>query len=200
MKRRQPKKLKLLTKGIILCEGQTEEIYFGLLLGREDVKRKFAKVSIQVFQPEDYSPLGIVSKAIEIKKENSRTNQIDFIWCVFDRDNHSNIPEAFSQASSTNSIYIAFSSICFEFWIYLHFDYSSRPYTDCYNMEHAVKNKFKDYHKTDKHSIETIIQHLDTARRHAKLLAQSQRYESSHIYERAAYTDVHLLIDFLLGE
>ena len=44
----------------------------------------------------------------------------DEVWCVFDIDQHPNIPDA-KQMARDNGIELAMSNPCFELWLWLHF-------------------------------------------------------------------------------
>ncbi len=44
----------------------------------------------------------------------------DEVWCVFDFDEHPNIPDA-KQMARDNGIDLAISNPCFELWLWLHF-------------------------------------------------------------------------------
>ena len=73
-------------------------------------------------------PKTIVESAKELKNEaekqargakddNLRYNEV---WCVFDFDEHPNIPDA-KQMARDNGIELAMSNPCFELWLWLHF-------------------------------------------------------------------------------
>ena len=54
------------------------------------------------------------------RKEADDNLRFDFVWCVFDSDDHPGIPAAKQQARD-NGINLAISNPCFEIWILLHF-------------------------------------------------------------------------------
>jgi hypothetical protein len=72
-------------------------------------------------------PRTLVERAKELKNEAARAAKkkddenlaFDEVWCVFDIDVHSNIPEARNMARD-NDISLAVSNPCFEFWLVLH--------------------------------------------------------------------------------
>jgi hypothetical protein len=73
----------------------------------------------------------------------------DSIWIIFDKDGHVNIPQTFEEAKDVN-IYIIFSAICFEMWILLHFEKTSRFFQNCDEIvSYITKNKYLDYNKTN---------------------------------------------------
>ncbi|NEQ68593.1 MAG: RloB domain-containing protein [Symploca sp. SIO2D2] len=54
------------------------------------------------------------------KREQDENLKFDEVWCVFDIDEHPNIPDAIQMASS-NGLCLAISNPCFELWLWLHF-------------------------------------------------------------------------------
>lgn len=73
-------------------------------------------------------PKTIVESAKERKKESEKQARgekdenllFDEVWCVFDFDEHPNIPDA-RQMARDNDIKLAISNPCFELWLWLHF-------------------------------------------------------------------------------
>lgn len=105
-------------KFLIVCEGQTEEIYFN----------SFPVLTATVRAKETgRTKLALVKKAKELAKEDN----YDEIWCVFDMDiNYANqenqrndFNSAIQQCQETKKFKVAYSNDCFELWFYLHFDY-----------------------------------------------------------------------------
>ena len=105
-------------KFLIVCEGQTEEIYF----------RSFPVLTATVNAKETgRTKLALVKKAKELAKENN----YDEIWCVFDMDinyadkenQRNDFNSAIKQCEETKKFKVAYSNDCFELWFYLHFDY-----------------------------------------------------------------------------
>ena len=128
MIKRTKKKLKILDKYLIVCEGEvTEGLYFNGI--RKNKRLPASLIDVR----EGYGvPLTVVRAAVAFKQEN-QTSSIDSpenlfkeVWCVFDRDDHPSIPAAF-QLANANGIKIAFSNPCFELFIILHFRSYRRP-------------------------------------------------------------------------
>jgi hypothetical protein len=85
MKRRSGQSRNLLKRGLILCEGETEENYFKGLVNDDKHRDKFASISVDIYKPKDHSPTGLVEEAKErIKRARRERNEYDFIWIVFD--------------------------------------------------------------------------------------------------------------------
>ena len=54
------------------------------------------------------------------KQERDENLAYDSVWCVFDVDDHPNLPDA-QQMARDNRIDLAISNPCFELWLLLHF-------------------------------------------------------------------------------
>ena len=73
-------------------------------------------------------PKTIVESAKEHKREAEKRARrekdenllFDEVWCVFDIDEHPNIPDA-KQMARDNGIKLAISNPCIEIWLWLHF-------------------------------------------------------------------------------
>lgn len=142
-KNRGAKGVSISRRGLILCEGETEENYFKGLISEEKYRRKFSSIDVSVYKPKDNSPQGLVKKAKEkIKEAKRERNKFDFVWVVFDRDGHQKIPEAYENARvSTPEIKIAFTIPCFEFFVLLHFEKTTKPFTKCDDVISQIKKK-----------------------------------------------------------
>jgi len=106
---------------LVFVEGGTEEMY---LVDWHRRHRDRVNVKIDRFRG---GPLQLVEHAVEAQRAETREARRgqgdrphDQIWCVFDRDEHPNIPEAFVLADA-HGIRIAFSNPCLEVWFLLHF-------------------------------------------------------------------------------
>lgn len=106
---------------LIVCEGEeTEPTYFN---GFRIVKRLSREI-IDVKNCKDAGgtlPKQLVEFAKELRDDSEGYgDSYDSVWCVFDRDKHLRIDEAFVQARD-NGINVAFSNPSFELWYLLHF-------------------------------------------------------------------------------
>ena len=72
------------------------------------------------------APLSLVDRAADAKRGEAREEKKghgrahDEVWCVFDRDQHPNVPEALDKAAA-NGIGVVLSNPCIELWFVLHF-------------------------------------------------------------------------------
>ncbi|MCU0470933.1 MAG: RloB family protein [Arcicella sp.] len=108
-------------KFLIVCEGQTEEIYF----------KSFPILTATVkAEPTGLTKLALVKKATKLAKEDN----YDEIWCVFDMDinytdqenQRNDFNSAIKQCQETKKFKVAYSNDCFELWFYLHFTYTDQ--------------------------------------------------------------------------
>jgi hypothetical protein len=73
-------------------------------------------------------PKTVVERAVQLrnraeqeaKRRGDEYLRYDYVWCVFDVDEHPFVPEAKQQAHD-NRIDLAVSNPCFELWFLLHF-------------------------------------------------------------------------------
>lgn len=190
-------------RGLILCEGQTEEKYFKGLVTQETHRRKFAAIDVEIHKAENNSPVGLIKKAKELMKAAKRDrNEYDFVWVVFDRDQHASIPDAFEMARTNKpEIKIAFTSPCFEFFILLHFKKTTREYSTCGEIISYIKMKgyIPEYEKASNlfkaldHVKEKGLEHCDWLRGRN----QMEIDDGVRPYELSAYSNVEELIRFL---
>ncbi len=188
-------------RGLILCEGQTEENYFKGLISQEKYRRKFASIDVDIYKPKNHSPLGLVNEAKErIKIAKREKNKFDFAWVIFDKDGHANISDAFEIARNSDpEIKIAFTIPCFEFFVLLHFEKKSKAYTKCDDIISRIKkeNYIKDYDKTS-NIFELLLPNMQQGMENSKWIIDNiVKYEiddGEKKYNLSAYTNIHVLI------
>lgn len=193
-----PKKRKKNTQKLnalisILCEGEkTEVLYFRALI--KDQLGSFAQVKVVDTTPNTH--LELVTEACKYKKNAATTR--DQVWVVVDKDGYTKHAEAFDKAES-NDIRIAFSSIAFEFWFLLHYEYTTRFYVKSEAIISDLKHKHKlCYSKNDRTIYEKIKHLMANAKNNANKLRKSQEadYPGTPLWKLDAFTNV----DELIGE
>jgi len=134
---------------LIVCEdNKSAPNYF------EALKRHFnlSAASIQVAGSDGYSqPLQVVERAIQLKaraaEADSGTEPFGSVWCVIDGDYGHKINNARAKAKAYG-IDLAISTMCFEYWILLHFEESDTSTTHCDGLVRTLKNKYlSEYEK-----------------------------------------------------
>jgi hypothetical protein len=187
---------------LILTEDEkSSKKYFEAFKKDEKLRRDLGAVSVDIFHPKDYSPLGLVNDAKERKKKAIREkNKYDEIWIVLDRDGHANFAQALDSAQA-NQINVALSVRCFEYWVLLHFEYTTQGFRKCDDIiKYIRKNHFKDYSKAYC-CYEEIRDRVDSAIKRGKMVEKSCKIDLDsgiRIYDLAAYTNVQELVKKLI--
>lgn len=201
MKRRSVKKRELLSRGLILCEGETEENFFKGFTNDNKYRDRFASISVDIYKPKDHSPVGLIEEAkARVKTARKEKNPFDFVWVVFDKDGHENLGKAFNDVNNFKPIInIAFTVICFEYYILLHFEKTTSSYRRCNDLIAELKKHLPDYRKASnlykelQERIKTGIKNSAWSYNQSKPLLESGRKP----YELSYFSNVHELMNFL---
>ncbi len=192
-KRKKTGTRKLEKRLFIICEGEknkSESAYFRALIKK--CKFKGEKIKVSVKDTKKNTGKELVKEAKKIKEYD-----IDEAWVVYDRDGYTQHTDTFSSAKNSD-IRIAFSSICFEYWILLHFEYTSKPFEKCDDLIKYMKDKdFIDYRKSSQEIFILLIDKLVDACENAIMLQEHQKRSNSQgtpIYEYNPYTNVNELV------
>ncbi len=190
-------------RGLILCEGETEENYFNGLISQEKYRRKFSSIDVEIFKPKDHSPIGLIKHAKGlIKRAKRERNEYDFVWVVFDRDGHQGIPDAFEMARTNNPVIkIAFTSPCFEYFILLHFEKTTRSFTKCDDVISYIKksNYIPEYEKSS-NLFKTLDDFKDIGLENSKWLRKQNEADIQNgvrEYDLPTSSGVDLLVEYL---
>jgi hypothetical protein len=200
--RKTRRKLIFNKRGLILCEGETEENYFQGLVSQDKYRRKFSSVDVKIFKPKDHSPLGLVKYAkLKINEAKKEKNAYDFVWVIFDKDGHAKIPEAFEIARvSKPEIKIAFTIPCFEYFVLLHFEKTTKPFKKCDAVISQIRKKWlPDYEKAT-NIFETLLPNKDIGIKNSEWIIEQFNDEidsGKRIYEISAYSNIHDLVEYL---
>jgi len=183
---------------LILCEDEKSSLfYLDSFKKDEKLKRELAAVSIDIYQPKDFSPIGLVEEAKRRKKAAKRErNKFDEIWVVLDRDGHANMAQALERARHSG-INVALSVICFEYWILLHFERTTKPFKKCDDViSHIKKNHFADYDKSSNAYLSLSSNTANAIKNGEWLINQVQIDidRGASPQELGAYTNLHLLV------
>lgn len=181
---------------LIVCEGQkTEPNYFKKL--RAHLRLNPANIDIRAC-PTGSDPMSIVNFAL---KEHER-NKYDHSYCVFDKE-QSNYQEALNKVEAQRKKGISLHAItsvpCFEYWLLLHFEETSKPYnkkgkkTPGEQLKSELKKHIPGYHEADKTIFEKTKSYLAEAITRAKLIDKTQK----KIGTDNPSTKVYCLIEYL---
>jgi hypothetical protein len=128
----------------------------------------------------------------------------DRVFCVFDRDGHSNYDEAIQRVRNYDGgragrFETVASWPCFEIWLLLHFAYSSAPFnrngrnSACDQVVRALKRHLVNYAKGDRLIYDRVAPHLEVAISNAGRLEKHNRATGSF----NPSTKMHYLVDYL---
>lgn len=145
---------------LIVCEGEkTEPGYF------EDLRRHFrlSSANIEIAENDEGSnPINVVDCAI---KRYRSDRGYDRVYCVFDRDRHARYREALAKIEEERArkkvpIRAVPSIPCFEFWILLHFEFTTRQFdvvegSPCDEVIRSLRTYLPGYRKG-----EPVFDHL----------------------------------------
>jgi hypothetical protein len=111
---------------LIVCEGEkTEPNYLKSLQQALRINETLVKIIHQ----KNNSPIGIFTHAKEAYEQSKNDGDpYDQVYCVFDRDMHESFEEALNKIKSTENFEAITTNPCFEFWLLLHFKYTSAAY------------------------------------------------------------------------
>ncbi len=185
---------------LIVCEGEkTEPNYLKALI--DDLRLNTANVVVAK-NIVGSSPKVIVDFAL---KKYRKEKKYDRVYCVFDKDRHTTYNNALDRIRRARlgkgHTLIAITSIpCFEFWLLLHFGYTTKqfdigPGSICANVISDLKKHIPNYAKGDVDIYHVTKDKLDTA------IDRSKRVAS---YCEAGGTDMpstkmHNLVEYLRG-
>ncbi|HFU77753.1 MAG TPA: RloB domain-containing protein [Epsilonproteobacteria bacterium] len=150
-------------KVLIVCEGEKTEPHY--LTALRDYL-KLSQANIKIDPNSDSSPTSVVKYAKDLIRDSPK-DPYDHVFCVIDRDRHTDFDTAMAQIdgykNKDTKLHAIVSNPCFEFWILLHYNYTTKLFgvggdSPC---EDLIKNDLKvfinDYAKGDKTIMPPII-------------------------------------------
>ena len=181
---------------LIVSEGkETECNYFNALRNL----KKLSVAHVEVIGPDKAGGTHPRNLVEYIKTNKKKYKDFDEKWCVFDRDKHENIEEAFVTAKD-NKINIAFSSPCFEIWLLLHFQ-DKTAFIDRHKVIGELKAHIPHYEKSMRIDGDSKLMNAtnrNAAIQRAKSLEERHRNNNTPITDSNPYTDVYKLVEKLL--
>lgn len=187
-------------KILIVCEGEkTEPNYFAELVNYY----KLNSANVEIDGTCGSSPKSVLERAEKLtKQEADKGDGYDRIYCIFDQDSHETYAETIRKISEkrpANLFYTGVSVPCFEYWLLLHFKYTTRPYhaTGSSSVANEVlrelKEVFPDYSKGCENTFITLIDQIEFAKQNAIRSTASARQN----YTDNPSTNIHELVDYL---
>jgi len=175
----------------IVCEGKkTGPYYFDKFI--EDCNFRGKPVEVKVVKVKKNTARELVDIAAALREIPG-----DEVWAVFDRNGYTKHNEAFNKARNKR-VSIAFSSISFEYWILLHFEYTTRAFSNSEKIIGYLKSKsYIAYKKSDETVYDSIKERSETAATNAGKVRKYQLDANPNleVYELNPYTNVDELLD-----
>ena len=181
----------------ILTEGKATEVEY---LGEVCKRLNLPKELVIIKKARSTHPKGIVDELVAAKKSNAslarRGNdvQIDQWWGVFDTEGHPQDLSEAVQKAKDNRVYLAISDPSFEFWLRLHFGYTTATYDSVERLMKELRDNgyLPGYNKDNKHpDMAVLYPLLPEALKNARLL----RSNHTLLGIDQPRTDCDLLID-----
>lgn len=205
-KKKLRNKIPLIPTFHIFCEGAKTEPYY-----IKNYVSHFHSENRNIILVEDTNkntPVQLVEVAAEDK---AKGNKNDVYWVVFDRESVTKYPHSLHLKARTiakkHNIEIAFSNVCFEYWLLLHLTYTTASYDSCNDLLNNSKFKLllkkkgiDDYDKgfiylfdSLKEEIPTAFKNSEKVKNYAINTAENGKVSPCYLNP---YTDVHeLFID-----
>ena len=170
LQRRAPKR-DVYERVLIVCEGsKTEPNYFREMID----ELKLNTANVEVDGDSDPSPRSVVRHAKQRYREDT---DFDRVYCVIDKDEHSTYQEALAEiaAAKPSGVFYAIPSVpCFEYWLLLHFVYTTRPYLRSENRSpgghvfYELREHLPGYEKSSRKIYKQVMLHTARGIDHAK--------------------------------
>ncbi|WP_287129145.1 RloB family protein [Candidatus Cyanaurora vandensis] len=167
---------------LIITEGEkTEPNYFKQL--RELLRLR--TVEVELVHPEGTDPITLTKYADKCRKERiqkAKKSNIftpyDEVWVVFDlekiHDERRKLAQAAMNLPEARGTFFAQSDPCFEYWLLLHWEYTTSPFIDCNNVCQYLKKYLPKY-------IKGLVPTLDCIKSFPTAIEHSERCRKLHI-------------------
>ncbi|MCY4008028.1 MAG: RloB family protein [Rhodobacteraceae bacterium] len=186
-------------KVLVVCEGEkTEPRYFTELSDR--YRLNSARIEIYGCGSDPYRVFELAKQ--RYKDEKAKGDGFDKVFCVFDEDNHTSYQNALQeiQVAKPKDTFEAIHSVpCFEYWLLLHFVYTTKPYASlsgnsaCQQVETDLKKYMPLYSKGNEGIFEQLAEKIDIAYDRAKKSLLAAKNAGTH----NPTTRVHSLVEYL---
>lgn len=188
-------------KVLIVTEGEkTEPNYFRSLKDHLTLN----SANVMITGDSGSGPISVVNFAIQQHKlEKSCGDPFDKVFCVFDKDTHASYQQALQKIDSAKpkNTFLAITSVpCFEYWLLLHYAYTTAQFqtvggkSGCSKLiDSELKKYLPGYQKTDGSIFEKLVKKLPQAKIYA---ARSLKESQKNNYDNPS-TKVHKLVEYL---
>jgi hypothetical protein len=182
-------------------KNENNETNRGAYKGRERQTNKGNK-KIEIEEIKGIPPL----KWIEEGRRHLEDGRANEAWAVFDKDRHPKAKEAFELAEKEINgmkVNIAFSSICFEYYLLLHFECIYRKFDQCEDVNnYARKKQYWKETKKENSTYNMVKDRLRIGFAHCAWLrfTSDEKEKNIPVYKRNPYTNVDKLVCKLIRE
>ncbi|MGO1298002.1 MAG: RloB family protein [Vibrio sp.] len=187
-------------KILIVCEGEkTEPNYFRELVNFY----KLNSANVERDRSCGSSPKSVLERAEELAlSESNKGDAYDRVYCVFDKDSHETYDETIRKIANkqpVNIFYAAISVPCFEYWLLLHFEYTTKPFHRTGKSSVAdevikyLKKYMPKYSKADCNVFCQLVEQLDFAKVNSR---RSLEFAKQNHTDNPS-TKIHELVDYL---
>ncbi|MCF6262104.1 MAG: RloB family protein [Xanthomonadales bacterium] len=188
---------------LIVCEGEkTEPNYFQ---GLCDYYR-LNSANIEICGDCGSAPINVVERAKELYRAEKRSGiPFDRVYCVFDKDSHRTYEaalQAVNNAKPKATFFVVNSIPCFEFWLLLHFTYTTSPFCGTESSNSAgdqvldrLRKYIPSYAKGNHGCFDLLIDQLPQAMENSKRALHSANENGTD----NPTTLVHELVEYLQG-
>lgn len=192
-------------KVLIVCEGQkTEPLYFSELIDHYEIHSANVRISGECGS----DPVSVVEYGLQLYQDEQTANSgpFDRVYCVFDRDAHANYKQALDKIAnhSPKNTFMATPSVpCFEYWLLLHFEYTTAPYMSAGGISAgnaALKQLqiyWPSYDKANTGTLAHTLQIKNDELGYAKANAKRALAEAKAHHTDNPSTHVHELVEYL---
>ena len=194
---------------LIGCEGsKTERLYFERLIHELGL----TSVDIEIVNDCGSAPISIYNSVVDrVKEEAGSEAHFDEAFCVFDHDTHESFDDVCNNIKNRKNnrknkdannckIQAITSTPCFEIWLMLHFNYSTKPIEakgrkSCGKVAKTRMREISGFEKYEgaltSKQLDLLMDKIDQAIKNAEKL---NRYNSSNNSSNPS-TDVYILVD-----
>jgi len=157
---------------LIVCEGKKTEInYFRGLIDN----LKLNTANIKILDINKNTPDSLFKAVEKLYQQSKRDGNIfDRVYCIFDKDRHTQYQATKNKIDNIrqpkNTYYYAFSEPCFEYWLLLHYEDTTKPFIcfDELRKDKKFRKHFPGYQKNQDIFTERLQDKIETACQNAK--------------------------------
>ncbi|MHB8255147.1 MAG: RloB family protein [Acidiferrobacter sp.] len=175
---------------LIVCEGETEQVYFEA--ARIHYRLTTAEI-ILAENTEGSAPISVVDCA---EKRSRELGGYDQIYCVFDQDDHESFARARDKIQALANrqkkplpIAEAISIPCFEVWVLLHFEKTDAAFDCCADVIARVRRYVSNYEKANAAIAELLVANVNHAIGNAQWLVDRAVVNAFN-----PYTSIHRVL------